>query len=1341
MYEPLVDFADDDFGCAVLLEAQRLSYFVDVAELEQSGARPCRRRPMALASLLVDANVGVSRGELVGVLGPSGAGKSTLLKLLAQRVVGGYVAGRVALDGARYGRGDAFWCASIAYVEQDDGHHAPNLTCQETLHFACALRRPHATAAKRAAIVSRVARSLELDSVLASRVGGALERGVSGGQLKRLSIACETVGAASHFVLDEPSSGLDSRGALSLLTVLRSLADSQRGVVASLHTPPPQAWLLLDRVVLLAPGGVTLYCGGPADLERHVLALGAEPRAAGESVADFALCACHAQLEAVPGDALRGARGARRAAPPAPRKRPVKGDLARVTGRCCFALRFRIGVQASRFALRLSRDPQYSRAVVVRAAVMGVVAWLLFGRAGDLVGAALVQRIGAKALPSGRATDAIACLFFFNAYVAMNSFEGIPELFSRRRAYEIERAAGATTPLAEAVVAATSRLPLLAVSLLIFTSIAMPLLGFLRAPNMRPLGDSKACRFFDTRGGCPGKVEAWRVFAQSLWLVAGCQWIFYWASLALACSAPTAAVALSAFPGAVSLALCLAGFTVAVPQLLAPLKWISCASPVRWAFEGLLAVHLRTYVGGGDVLTYYGISTDSTDPLLRSLGALGMVGCAVLALVYAALARRPAAPFEFEEAPATQKHRAISLAAEAALLRHRSVARPPVLAPRRRGSDGDSIELGLLGTGESSPSDATARRPRPRRRSGSLRARRLGVKLGFSDVSYTVTKRDSWRGPPQTLRLLRGVSGCAVPGECVALLGASGAGKTTLLDLLACRKTTGVVEGAVLYNGAPTCPGVRRQTAYVPQDVGHVRALGCFTASEAISFAVRLRGAATTVDDLLDFANLGGSGGPSAVKAQTLDSLSGGQLRRVALAMELAHLPSLVFADEPTTGLDASAALEIMQSLRSLADSSRAGGEALGSDARSVVATVHQPSPAAFAAFDSCLVLAQGRVVYFGPADDGVRLFFVGLGFVPRPREGCDLADYAVTVAAGCVDCEEPRLREKSEALAMAFVASPAWKAADAAIAHAMTAPTTDADAAEAAAATARLQPFALGATAQAALLLERSLRRLARQKSFIRAAIIRAIVISVAYGALFRHVEADAASVAYNALSLHFFVLLFVVMTNVQSVALIFDDRLVFERERAATVYASAPYWLSATVAYGAFAFVNAFCIAAAIGAASGLGTRSPSRFAFILRYASINALGGVAGYAHAALAAASSRTPQQASVLFSFTAFVSLALSGFLVKLPQLSAPLRWASKASYARWAFQALLLHELQEPRGSQLMGSDAAAARLLGDTYDFSDRGLAETLAYLGAAIAGLLALHFLLLRRLRWERR
>ena len=246
LYEPLVveeplDARDGlKAGEYDTLTGEHLSYLVAARRPFQSAdaaGRLCRGArdygccaPPYLRALVVDAGVRVPRRSLVGILGASGAGKSTLLACLSGRVSGGVLCGCVALDGCAVPPRSAAFRRSVAYVEQGDADaHAAELTCRETLAIACALRRPTEAPLLRARRIAAVAADLGLDGHLDCGVGSALDKGLSGGQLRRLSIGCECLGPAGHLLVDEPTSGLDSAAAAALLRALRDLADGGRG--------------------------------------------------------------------------------------------------------------------------------------------------------------------------------------------------------------------------------------------------------------------------------------------------------------------------------------------------------------------------------------------------------------------------------------------------------------------------------------------------------------------------------------------------------------------------------------------------------------------------------------------------------------------------------------------------------------------------------------------------------------------------------------------------------------------------------------------------------------------------------------------------------------------------------------------------------------------------------------------------------------------------------------------------------------------------------------------------------------------------------------------------------
>jgi ABC-type multidrug transport system ATPase subunit/pSer/pThr/pTyr-binding forkhead associated (FHA) protein len=209
------------------------------------------------AVLLNDVQLAARPGELVMVLGPSGAGKSTLLRLLAG--LSRPNTGRVTINGQDLqGRG-GFFASLIGWVPQQETL-PEGLTAAEVLRFAARLRLPPEAVEER---VAAVLDSLELGPVAGVRVNS----GLSGGQLRRLSIGVELLSDPGLLVLDEPCAGLDSRASLNVLRLCRRLADSGRPVVLSAHAPRPEALELADLAVVLAEGRL-VWAGPPGGAMR-----------------------------------------------------------------------------------------------------------------------------------------------------------------------------------------------------------------------------------------------------------------------------------------------------------------------------------------------------------------------------------------------------------------------------------------------------------------------------------------------------------------------------------------------------------------------------------------------------------------------------------------------------------------------------------------------------------------------------------------------------------------------------------------------------------------------------------------------------------------------------------------------------------------------------------------------------------------------------------------------------------------------------------------------------------------------------------------------------------------
>ncbi|XP_054799077.1 ABC transporter G family member 15-like [Prosopis cineraria] len=245
----------------------------------------------------------------------------------------------------------------------------------------------------------------------------------------------------------------------------------------------------------------------------------------------------------------------------------------------------------------------------------------------------------------------------------------------------------------------------------------------------------------------------------------------------------------------------------------------------------------------------------------------------------------------------------------------------------------------------------------------------------------TVVLPNFGKGP--TKRLLNGLHGYAEPGRIMAIMGPSGSGKSTLLDSLAGRLSKNVVmTGNIFLNGKKKRLDYG-DVAYVTQeDV----LLGTLTVRETISYSAHLRLPTTMtkeeVDGIVDgtIIEMGLQDcADRLIGNWHLRGISGGEKKRLSIALEILTRPRLLFLDEPTSGLDSASAFFVVQTLRTVAR-----------DGRTVISSIHQPSSEVFALFDDLFLLSGGETVYFGEAKMAVE-FFAEAGFpCPHKRNPSD---------------------------------------------------------------------------------------------------------------------------------------------------------------------------------------------------------------------------------------------------------------------------------------------------------------------------------------------------------------
>ncbi|MGV3659455.1 MAG: ATP-binding cassette domain-containing protein [Prosthecobacter sp.] len=216
-----------------------------------------------------------------------------------------------------------------------------------------------------------------------------------------------------------------------------------------------------------------------------------------------------------------------------------------------------------------------------------------------------------------------------------------------------------------------------------------------------------------------------------------------------------------------------------------------------------------------------------------------------------------------------------------------------------------------------------------------------------------------------TLHLLREVSFTMPPAHLAAIVGPSGCGKTTLLKVI-----TGIAQetsGELLWDGR----NLSEEEDLHPGDLGYVPQFSVahelLTVEESIGTVMALRTQlAKTEDFILSLDHILEMTGLTHLAERQVKVLSGGQKRRLGLALELVTDPSLLLCDEVTSGLDPRSEREITDLLRML---SREHPQ------RVVINVTH--SLASLNAYDSVLVMYEGVLVYHGPPKDMTHYFAV----------------------------------------------------------------------------------------------------------------------------------------------------------------------------------------------------------------------------------------------------------------------------------------------------------------------------------------------------------------------------
>ncbi|KRW98125.1 P-loop containing nucleoside triphosphate hydrolase [Pseudocohnilembus persalinus] len=245
------------------------------------------------------------------------------------------------------------------------------------------------------------------------------------------------------------------------------------------------------------------------------------------------------------------------------------------------------------------------------------------------------------------------------------------------------------------------------------------------------------------------------------------------------------------------------------------------------------------------------------------------------------------------------------------------------------------------------------------------------IDISFRNITYKVEieKKNQKTGKPekQNRVILDNLSGVCKAGEITAIMGASGAGKTSLLNILCKRIVNGnkiKLEGKIQANYFQYhYDNFNDFASYIMQDD---RLIDTLTVKETLMFAAKLKiqgekQQQEVVNHIIRYLKLDKCQ-DNIIGGRTIKGISGGERKRVSIAIELVNDPQVMFLDEPTSGLDSFTAFLVINQLKQMAREHN----------RTIVFTIHQPSSDIWTLFDRFMLLVRGKFIYQGNGGQSV---------------------------------------------------------------------------------------------------------------------------------------------------------------------------------------------------------------------------------------------------------------------------------------------------------------------------------------------------------------------------------
>jgi ABC-type multidrug transport system ATPase subunit len=1209
-------------------------------------------------SILDDVSASMPSGSITAIIGASGSGKTSFLNVLSRRMNDSrlHESGEVLYNG-----NSKLSSIRSAYVMQQDVL-LPTLTVRETLIYAAELRLPPPTTAEeRRQVVEEVILELGLKECANTRIGNNEHKGCSGGEKRRTSLAVQLLSNPSVLFLDEVTTGLDATSAHQLIRTLKQLAQRGRTIIATIHQPRSEIWGLFDHIVLLT-GGSPVYSGPSHACLEHFEKLGhplppfVNPA---EHLIDIAAVDNRSpELEEASIARVDKLKSAWRDVPVSTAESKSEQVDADTSQRHAGFLR-QTRIQTARTFKTTIRDPMGMTGSIIECLSMAVLTgWIFLQLDGSLSG--IRSRQGA--LYTAAALQGYLILLFETYRLTTDI-----QVFDRERV--------------EGVVGVGSFL------------LSRRLARFFLEDLPIPLFYSVIFYFM-----CGFRNDAEQFFIFFSIVLLGQYLAVTLAMLCVAASRDFAGASLIANMNFTLQSMC-SGFFVQSNQIPPWVRWLKYTAYV-WYADGALYTNEFFGNSGNPAGFLYDCPSPGgySDPACTQYTGRFIV--ASLGFPLDNWLWRPV----------------IILVGFIALFYAGAYAVLTFYTVDMRISRAQAPNL-----------DTSAGKEQMKAQSLD---RERTLDLTLDRFSLDIEKRNLWGRKTVSLSILKPITTTFQPRVLNVIMGVSGGGKTSLLNLMARRLSSSYSTrykpaGTMLFGGsAPSDEVVRSVASYVCQHDDAL--LPTLTVRETLHFAAQLRLPTFMSRDekkkraesvllklgLRDCAD-------NLVGNDLVKGISGGEKRRVSIAVQILTDPKILLLDEPTSGLDAFTASSIMEVLRGLAD-----------EGRTVILTIHQSRSDLFRYFGNVLLLARGgHLVYAGPGSQMLP-HFASLGH-PCPSN-VNPADFALDLIS--VDLQSSRREARTKEKVNSLITS--WTNTPTSASHLTRATSHVSLPAELGSFRRKPTPFLTALP----LLMHRSTLSFKRDPNAILARTSQVLGFGIIVTLFFAPLKSDFPAVQSRLGFLQEIIALYFV-GMLQNVAVYPSEKAVFYNEHADGAYGVSAFFFAYLLLELPFEIVTSLLFSCLASLAAGLPRTVEVYFVIALNAFCVVSCGESVGMMFNTLFASTGFAVNLTSVVLSLGVLMSGVLStnlaSFLDAFNHLS-PGKWgvANMAAYTLKGFEFTCTQAERGPDGKCPISTGEDALRL----YNLDVDGPLN-LVYLVVVTVGYRIAAYLLLKavRSRWR--